>query len=336
MTVTEPLKLPVVVAPMAGGVSTPALVAAASAAGAFGFLSAGYKTAATLREEISAVEALVPGTFGVNVFMPGEPAADGTELRRYVDSLADDAAVLGVPAGEASWDDDDWMAKVEDLLARPVPVVSFTFGCPEPPVVSALRGAGSGVWVTVTSEREAVIAAGCGADCLVVQGAEAGAHRGTFAAADPFDPRGALDLLVAVRAVTSLPLVAAGGIMTSSGVASALAAGAVAAQCGTAFLRCPESGASAAHKAALADPSFDRTEITRAFSGRAARGLVNGFMRAHADAPAAYPEINNATRPLRAAAARTGDAQRMSLWAGTGYRLASDRPAAEVIESLIG
>jgi nitronate monooxygenase len=108
--------------------------------------------------------------------------------------------------------------------------------------------------------------------------------------------------------------------MTAEDVEESLAAGAAAVQCGTAFLRCPQSGAPAAHKAALADPRFDQTAVTRAFSGRPARGLVNGFMRAHEDAPAAYPEINNATKPLRAAAAAAGDADRMSLWAGEGYR----------------
>jgi nitronate monooxygenase len=122
--------------------------------------------------------------------------------------------------------------------------------------------------------------------------------------------------------------------MTAAGAAAALAAGAIAVQCGTAFLRCPESGAHPVHKAALASGQFTGTAMTRAFSGRPARGLVNQFIRDHPDAPAAYPEINNATRPLRAAAARQGDADRMSLWAGTGFRQATERPAAEIIDLL--
>jgi nitronate monooxygenase len=122
--------------------------------------------------------------------------------------------------------------------------------------------------------------------------------------------------------------------MDAGGVASVLAAGALAAQCGTAFLRCPESGAHPAYKAALADPRFAATEVTRAFSGRPARGLLNRFMLDHQDAPAAYPEINNATRPIRAAAAAAGDVGRMSLWAGVGYRAATARPAGEVIDLL--
>ena len=145
---------------------------------------------------------------------------------------------------------------------------------------------------------------------------------------------GTLDLVAAIRGLTDLPLVAAGGIMEAGSVAAALAAGATAVQCGTASLRCPESGAHPAYKDALADPRFGETAVTRAFSGRPARGLVNAFMLDHAGAPAAYPEINNAARPLRAAAAKAGDVHRMSLWAGQGYRAATTRPAAEVIDML--
>ena len=129
---------------------------------------------------------------------------------------------------------------------------------------------------------------------------------------------------------------AAGGIMSHRDVRAALAAGAVAAQCGTAFLRCPESGAQPLHKAALADPAFTATAVTRAFTGRPARGLVNRFMLDHPDAPPAYPEVHCATRPLRAAAAAAGDASRINLWAGEGFRAATARPAAEVVALLSG
>ena len=117
---------------------------------------------------------------------------------------------------------------------------------------------------------------------------------------------------------------------------SALAAGAVAVQCGTAFLRCPESGAHPLHKAALADPQFHGSAVTWAFTGRPARGLVNRFMLDHPDAPPGYPELHFATRPLRAAAAAAGDTGRMNLWAGEGYRAATTRPAAEVVALLSG
>ena len=212
---------------------------------------------------------------------------------------------------------------------------SFTFGCPAREVLAALRDAGSVVAVTVTSPGEARLADAAGADCLCVQGAEAGAHRGTFGNDERAAPGGdVLTLTAAVAAVTGLPLIAAGGIMDAAAVTAVRRAGAVAAQCGTAFLRCQESGAHPVYKAALADGRFTSTALTRSFSGRPARGLVNRFMLEHPAAPAAYPEINNATRALRAAAAQRGDADRMSLWAGTGFRQAAERPAAEIVELL--
>jgi len=204
-------------------------------------------------------------------------------------------------------------------------------------VIRALQEAGSAVVVTVTSPAEAVLAAEAGADALCVQGYEAGAHRGTFVNDDaPGGDRGLPALIGEVAAVTGLPQIAAGGIMGPRQVRAVLAAGAAAAQCGTAFLRSPESGAHPLHKAALADPRYTATVVTRAFSGRPARGLVNRFIAEHADAPPAYPEINNATRPLRAAAAARGDTEAMSLWAGQGYRQAAERPAAEIVERLRG
>lgn len=323
---------------MAGGPSTPTLVVAAARAGALGFVAGGYKTAQAMRGDIDAVAAATTEPFGVNVFVPGPPAADAAALARYVDALAAEGRRLGVGIGAPTWSDDDWPAKITDLTARPVPVVSFAFGCPDADVIATLRGVGSAVFVTVTDAYEAGAAAAAGADCLVVQGTEAGAHRGAFSndASAAGAGLGVSDLICAVRAVTSLPLVAAGGIMSADAVDAALAAGAVAVQCGTAFLRCPESGAHPAHKAALANPSFDQTAVTRAFSGRPARGLLNDFIRAHQDAPAAYPEINNATRPLRAAAAEMGDMQRMSLWAGEGFRQATDQSVADVVGMLCG
>lgn len=326
---------PLVVAPMGGGPSTPGLVAAAAEAGALGFLAAGYKTASAMRAEIDAVRAVTAEPFGVNVFVPGRPAADTAELAAYVQSLSAEASELRVVAGEPAWDDDDWEAKIAALLADPPPVVSFTFGCPAAGLIAALRAAGSGVWVTVTQPGEATVAASAGADGLCVQGTEAGAHRGTFAnAKGTRTDYGVLELIAAVRRVTDLPLVAAGGIMDARAAAAARTAGAIAVQCGTAFLRCPESGAHPAHQAALADPRFSGTAVTRAFSGRPARGLVNQFMLDHPAAPAAYPEVNNATRPIRAAAAAAGDLDRMSLWAGQGYRACTTRPAAEIVEIL--
>ncbi len=324
------LRRRIVVAPMAGGPTTTGLVAAAARAGALGFLAAGYKTPEAMAAEVTAVRAATQEPFGVNVFVPGRPHPDAAALARYLDSL-------GPGRGDASWDDDGFDGKIAALLTDPPAVISFTFGCPAAEVIRALQEAGSAVVVTVTSPAEAALAAEAGADALCVQGYEAGAHRGTFVNDDaPGGDRGLLSLIGEVAAVTGLPQIAAGGIMGPRQVRAVLAAGAAAAQCGTAFLRTPESAAHPLHKAALADPRYTGTVVTRAFSGRPARGLVNRFIVEHADAPPAYPEINNATRPLRAAAAARGDTEGMSLWAGQGYRLAAERPAAEIIERLRG
>jgi len=326
----ELLRRPVIVAPMAGGSSTAELVIAAAGAGALGFLAAGYKTPAAMAAEMADVRAATAQPFGVNVLLPGTPYPDPAALDRYLGSLR-----TAGPLGDATWDDDGFGGKIAALLAEPPAVTSFTFGCPPAEVIRALQDAGSLVLVTVTSPAEAALAAGAGVDALCAQGYEAGAHRGTFANDDqPGRDYGLLSLIGEVARVTSLPQVAAGGIMDPRQVRAVIAAGAVAAQCGTAFLRCPESGAHPRYKAALTDPHYTATTLTRAFSGRLARELANQFIRDHQDAPAAYPEINNATRPLRAAAAADGDAERMSLWAGQGWRSATGQPAGEIIERL--
>jgi nitronate monooxygenase len=334
--VLRSLSVPVIQGPMAGGAATPELAAAVSEAGGLGFLAAGYKSAAAVAEQAATLRAMTVRPFGVNLFVPGADTGDRTALELYRQRLSRDAAALGAEPGDPVWRDDDWHAKLGLLAAQPVPVVSFTFGCPPASVVANLRRRDSVVIVTVTDPAEARQAEDAGADALCVQGAEAGAHQASF---DDTRERTTplLDLLAAVGSSVRLPLIAAGGLMSAAHVTAALGAGAVAAQLGTAFLRCPESGASPAHRAALADPRYAGTVVTRAFSGRRARGLVNGFIRAHhGAAPAAYPQVHYLTAPLRAAAARAGDADRLNLWAGTRHALAEERPAAEVVAAVSG
>jgi nitronate monooxygenase len=335
VTLRDLVRRPIIVAPMAGGPSCPALATAAAQAGALAILAAGYKSVEAMVGEMAAVRAATTEPFGVNLFVPGRPTEQRRELVAYLGSLEGEARAAGVRLGDPVWDDDGFDAKVAALIAAPPPLTTFTFGCPPVDVAAALREAGSVVAVTVTGPEEARVAAECRADCLCLQGPEAGGHRATFANdGQEADGTALLDLIEGVRAVTDLPLIAAGGLMDASAVAAVLARGAVAAQCGTAFLRCPESGAPQAHKDALGDRRFAATALTRAFSGRPARGLVNRFLLDHTDAPAAYPEINNATRPLRVAAATAGDPDRMALYAGSGYRAARARPTAEVVELL--
>ena len=329
-----PVRWPVVGAPMAGGPSTPALAAAVCNAGALGFLAGGYLSAETLARDITEARRLGAVVFGVNLFVPGMPPVDEPALDAYLESLRPEADTLGVDV-MASWDDDRYHEKVALLVREPVPIVSFTFGCPDRDVVAALRRAGSRVVITVTTPAEAVAAEVCGADAVCAQGIEAGGHQSAFD--DDTAPDTGWGLLALVGAAThavQIPVIAAGGLMTGAAVAAVVRAGAVAAQLGTALLRCPESGASEVYKSALADPAFTGTAITRAFSGRRARGLLNDFMRAHPDAPSAYPQINNATRALRRAALARHDPHAINLWAGQGFALAQERPAADVITSI--
>jgi nitronate monooxygenase len=322
------LSVPIVGAPMAGGASTPALAAAVSDAGGLGFVAAGYKTPEAMSEDIAATRALTEAPFGVNVFLVTPTEADPAELAAF-------RARLGEGAGEPRSDDDGFGEKVERLLADPVPVVSFTFGCPDAALVERFHAAGSEVWVTVTDVAEARAAAAAGAAALVVQGYEAGGHRGAFVDDAPGDV-GLLALLQLVAAaLPGMPLVATGGIATGRAVAAVLAAGAAAAQVGTALMRTPEAATAAVHRDALAEPG--RTAVTRAFTGRSARGIVNAFLREHdADAPHAYPAVHHVTAPLRARAREQGDAETLHLWAGQAHELIEDVPAGELVRALHG
>jgi nitronate monooxygenase len=327
------LEHPIVQAPMGGGPSTPELAAAVSEAGGLGFLAAGYRPPGAVRSDIEELRQLTSRPFGLNIFVPGPPSADRAAVERYGEALADEAARLGVELGEPRHDDDGWDEKLELAREERVPVVSFTSGCPDREVLTSLSGAGCEAWVTVTTPEEAVAATGAGADALLVQGIEAGGHRGSYDLAAPGEV-GLLALLQLVREATDLPLVATGGIATGRGVAAVLAAGAAAAQLGTAFMLTPEAATSPAHREALRGRA--RTALTHAFTGRLARGIENRFMREHeGEAPLAYPDVHNLTAPLRAAARERGDAGAFHLWAGQAYPLAQELPAGELVRRLV-
>jgi nitronate monooxygenase len=344
--------LPIVQAPMAGGVSVPQLAAAVGEAGGLGFLAGGYKTADGMYQEIKQLRGLTGRPFGVNLFLPqpeypgastgstgaANAAPSSAAVDVYAHQLAGEAAWYEIELGDPdSGRDDGYDAKLAVLLDNPVPVVSFHFGVPHPEVLESLRRAGTFTLVTATTADEALAVERAGADAVIAQGVEAGGHQGAHRDNPETDGAGVglLTLIAQVRETVSLPIVAAGGIMRGSQIAAALAAGASAAQLGTAFLATPESGAHPLHKQALTNPLFVRTELTRAFSGRPARGLVNRFLREHGPyAPAAYPEVHHLTSPLRKKAAASGDPQGMALWAGQGHRMARGLPAGQLVEVL--
>ncbi len=332
VTSLSELEHPIVQAPLGGGPSTPALAAAVCEAGGLGFLAAGYRAPDAVRAEIAELRALTSRPFGLNLFVPGAPSRNPGGLRRYAEALTGEASRYGVELGEPRYDDDAWKAKLELTRAERVPVVSFTFGCPDRAVIDSLREAGCEVWVTVTSADEARDAAEAGADALVVQGVEAGGHRGSHMPTAEADV-GLIALLQLVREVSELPMIATGGIANGRGVAAVLAGGAAAAQLGTAFMLTPEAATSPAHREALGRRA--PTALTRAFTGRTARGIENRFMREHeGEAPVAYPEVNNLTAPVRGAARERGDAEGFHLWAGQAYPLTAELPAGELVRLL--
>ncbi len=330
------LSMPLFAAPMAGGPTTPALIAAAGETGGLGFLPGGYRSADALAAQIAATRALAR-PFGVNLFAPNPQPVDRDAFRGYAQKIQPEADVYAITlAGDQPVeDDDDWENKVALLVDDPVPVVSFTFAIPEPRVIRALQRVGTLVVQTVTSSEEAAQAADFGVDLLAVQGSAAGGHSGTLTPDRHRNAAELADLVRDVRQAVSLPLIAAGGLSTADQVVAVIHAGADAVMIGTALLRTEESGASPAYKAALADPAGRDTVVTRAFTGRPARAVPNLFTdRYHHLAPAGYPALHHLTRPLRQAAASAQDSQRINLWAGAGYRTAAAGPARDVLTRL--
>lgn len=330
-------RLPIVAAPMAGGPSTVALATTVGAVGGFPFLAGGYKAPAALATEIEALRRS-GAAFGVNLFVPSEERVDGDAFAAYAAELEPETRSYGIrldPTPIA--DEDGWREKLALLLERPVPVVSLTFGLPDPVDIAALQRAGTRVLASVTDPDEAVRARRAGVDGLIVQGPDAGGHSAVFDPARTPAPIETGELLRRVLREVELPVIAAGGVDGPAAVRRLLAAGAQAVTVGTLLLRAEEAGTSPTHRLALADPAFDETVLTRVFTGRPARALRNGFIDRHQrNAPTAYPAVHHLTRALRQAAAKAGDAERLHLWAGTGYRQAVAAPAADIIRRLVG
>jgi nitronate monooxygenase len=319
---------------MAGGPSTVALAAAAAEGGVFPFLAGAYLTPDRLRDDIVALRARTSKPFGVNIFAP---SPDSPSMRQdaseYAALLAPWAASAGVELGTPHYDDDAFDAKVDLLVEAAPALVSFAFGWPPGEVVARLQGAGVEVWVTINEPTEVEWARALGVDGLVVQGWEAGGHRG-----GPVDTGTSqsdlLTLLGQVAAQTHLPLMGSGGVMSGADAAAVLRAGASAVALGTAFLDCPEAGTAPVHRHALTHRTG--TTVTRAFTGRSARALTTTWTELFSEAaPAAYPHVHHVTAPLRAHGRATGEAELVHLWAGTGHQRLRRLPAAELARTLV-
>jgi nitronate monooxygenase len=330
---------PIFGAPMAGGGTTPELAAAVSEAGGMGFLAAAYFQPPQIHEAAAAVRARTAKPFGINLFAPLPRPEPPTGSQTALDHLAVYHRELGLPEPEiperAVF---DFQAQLEACLGSGAAVLSFTFGILPEEALAAARAHGLFLLGTATTVEEAVRLEAAGVDAVVAQGSEAGAHRGTFAS--PFEAAmiGTMALVPQTCDAVRVPVVASGGIMDGRGIAAALALGAGAVQMGTAFLTTDEAGIPEAYKAAILAAREDETRVTRAFSGRPARGIANRFMdeiEGEAGAILPYPIQNDLTRSLRAAAARQGRQEFLSLWAGQGLRLARREPAGELVARLV-
>ena len=334
------LRHPIIQAPLAGGGDTPELVAAVGETGALGFIGAAYLTPAQIVEASRAVRARTARPFGINLFAPlpapEAPRDPGLALER----IAPFHAELGLPApalpaaGGHPFDE-----QLAAALESGASVFSFTFGIPPASAIEVIKARGMFLMGTATTVEEAVALEKAGVDALVAQGSEAGGHRGTFAGTFEAGMVGTMALVPQVVDAVTLPVIASGGVMDGRGIAAALALGASAVQMGTAFLTCDEAGVPEAYKQAILAAREHETRLTRAFSGRPARGIVNRFMtevdRAEpAGAILPFPLQNALTRPLRSAAGRQGRAEFLSLWAGQGVRLARRQSAADLVTRL--
>ncbi|MDQ0216075.1 nitronate monooxygenase [Oikeobacillus pervagus] len=331
-----PIELPIIQAPMAG-VTSPSLVAAVSNAGALGSIGAGYLNALQTRAFIQGVKQQTTKAFGINLFVPEEIELDPQLIENANGYLQPIREELGLPENKVSniTAHSDYEQQIQVVLEEKVPVCSFTFGMPRKDIVLELKKNGILVIGTATTVEEAIAVQDQGMDAVVVQGMEAGGHRGSFLHEHYI---GLMSLIPQVVDEIHIPVIAAGGIMDGRGVAAALCLGAKAVQMGTAFLTTEESSAHPQHKLAILQAKEVDTSVTKVFSGKSARGITNQFMREmkpyeHNLPP--YPIQNSLTKEIRKKAAEQSSSQYMSLWSGQSPRLSKSMSAQQLIKDIM-
>lgn len=330
------LHVPIIQAPMAGGSDSVALAAAVSGAGGLGSLGCAYLTPEQILAAAKAVRERTDRAFGLNLFAPWRDPGS-PDVGAALAAMAPFHAELGLQAPTAPGPQPVPFAEQFDaVLESGAAVFSFTFGLPPAGDVARARSRGIAVFGTATTVEEAIAIAEAGCDAVVAQGAEAGGHRGTFLAAVERSLIGTMALVPQVVDAVAIPVIASGGIMDGRGLAAAFALGAEAVQMGTVFLTADEAGANPAYRLALTRAHEDETALTRAFSGRAARGIVNRVIEEVPEsAILPFPLQNALTRPLRVEAARQGRAEFLSLWAGQGLRMARTGSAAQLVADIV-
>jgi len=331
------IEYPIVQGPM-NGASTPELAAAVSNAGGLGSFAAALLPPSAILESVQKIRSLTSKPFNVNLFILDTPNPDHSEIIRTQSLLAPFRTSLNLgPASMPEKFCENFQLQLEALLKAAPPVVSFTFGILGKDVVSQFKRAGCRVIGTATTVAEAVAWEEVGADFICAQGSEAGGHRGTFIGDFEQSCIGLMALIPQMTAAVSIPVIAAGGMMDGRGIVSSLVLGAQAAQLGTAFLSCPECPIPLAWKKSLLLAKDDSTRLTRTFTGRCARGIVNEFMeqmRPYENEVPPYPIQNALTGPIRQAAGKLDRSEFISLWAGQGVGMSRQMTASELVQTL--
>lgn len=336
------IKYPIIQAPMAGGPTTTMLVAAVSNAGGLGMIGAGYSDAMSLRNQIKEIRKATDKPFGVNLFIPNPYTFEKEKINNaniILEAIREELSAstwISMP----NYEDDlaVFNEQVQIVIEENVPVCSFTFGVPSEELTVKLKRHSVFLMGTATTVKEAIINEQAGMDAVVVQGTEAGGHRGTFRMESQNSLIGLMSLIPQAADQIKIPIIAAGGIMDGRGIMAAKVLGAQAVQLGTAFLVCEESGAASVHKNAIVQSTEDHVVLTKSFSGKTARGLHNQFIEKMKDLEEGLPDFplqNELTKGIRKAAAMKENPEFMSLWSGQSPRLAKKQTVQELMKNLI-
>ena len=343
--ITELLQIeyPIIQAPMAGGVTTSKLVATVSNYGGLGTIGAGYMSPTQICKQIKEIRQLTTNPFGVNLFVPNEFSASENEIKlanHFLQPIRDQLSLetdsLELPKFNNTVE--TFNEQIRVMIEEKVPVCSFTFGVPSKEVITELKQHNIILMGTATTVREAVEIEDIGMDVIIVQGSEAGGHRGNFINGFQESLVGLMSLIPQVVDHVSIPVIAAGGIMDGRGLMASICLGAKGAQMGTAFLTCIESGAHKVHKKAILSADEDQTVLTRTFSGKWARGIKNKFileMQEHEMSLPDFPFQNTLTQDIRKASTSQNNQDFMSLWSGQSPRLAKSQTVETLMKNII-
>ncbi|WP_342431561.1 nitronate monooxygenase [Neobacillus sp. FSL H8-0543] len=344
MTELLQIDYPIIQAPMAGGVTTSKLVAEVSNSGGLGTIGAGYMTPTQMREQIREIKQLTTNHFGINLFVPNEFTVTEDKMNSAKQQLQPIREQLNLPQKDSSEIPNSknvfetFNEQIKVVIEEKVPICSFTFGIPPKELIAALKQHNIILIGTATTVREAVEIEKSGMDLVVVQGSESGGHRGNFINGFQESLIGLMSLIPQVVDHVSIPVIAAGGIMDGRGLMASICLGAKGVQMGTAFLTCIESGAHQVHKDAILNANEDKTVLTRAFSGKWARGIENKFildMQKYETSLPGFPVQNTLTQDIRKAATSENNKDFMSLWSGQSPRLAKKQTVEILIKNII-